>query len=289
VRFVAFLAGWLLALAAQAATPVLDAQGVFYNGAKSTNSLALTMSTTNTNRVIVVQVRPVDGTAPSATVTTMTDVAGFTWHRRSGFSGAMANCFSGNTCFSDDEVWWTCATSTLTNDVITITLSKTVNEVMAAGYGVSGTNSCASPWDANPGLPLVINNTTSLDSPMATAFSPPYSPHALLLMLQGQSVNFGPTTGCLNGSILSTDTVHNTCFTVGGCNVDYNWLTNADWAFGGCGASPSSLTAISSICGHTTTNHAWELIVDALAGDATTSCGPGGGSAVVTPQVEVNE
>ena len=277
----------LLPLSTQAAVPAPDAAGAVFNGATATNSVTVSITTNGANRVVIVHVRPVDSTAPAATVTSVSDGSGLTWKKRWAVANTMAACFSGNACYSDSEVWWACAAAQQTNDTVTANLSKTVNEVMIMGVSYFNTVSCTAPWDANSGLPTILSNTSGVDSSMIISGINTNSTESALMMFSGLSVNpVGPTTGCINGTGLSDVIEHATCFTAGGCNVDYNWITDTSFSQSSCAAA-ASVAAVSSLCGHTVVTHAWEMVMDALAGDVPT-CG-GGGGVTVTPQVEVNE
>jgi hypothetical protein len=111
------------------------------------------LSTTKTNDVIVLHVfNEKAASGAPATVSSITDSPyDLTWNLRSATTSPsmLANFDKTGT---DSEVWWAVATSTLTNDVITVHWGGAFDCDAQVAFGVNGANT-ASPWDTNASLP----------------------------------------------------------------------------------------------------------------------------------------
>ena len=132
-----------------AGTPTLDgtATGQF----TSTTSGTVTLSTTKTNDVIVLLVASEQTTLQ--TVSSVTS-AHLTWTRRGGGN----IFFAGQGCYNNLEVWWAPSTGILTSEVITVTMTGSIDDVAMAAFGVNGAANIASPWDTGT-LPVVTTGS----------------------------------------------------------------------------------------------------------------------------------
>src|SRR5712692_7993391 len=115
------------------------------------SSMAVTLTTLNSNDIIVLAIHSeaLNASGSHAAVASVADTANLTWAKRS--SVALDNAGAGN-AYNDAEMWWAFSSGVLTGDVITITLSKSVDAASVAAWGVNGANTAA-PWDGNASLP----------------------------------------------------------------------------------------------------------------------------------------
>ena len=162
--------------------PVVDGSATGTAGAAAT--LGITLSTTNSNDVIVIQsVAEQNSTSAAPQITSITG-GGLTFVSRSTQFYAAGGA---NTAFYQ-EVWWAAAPTALSSVTFTIHYSATVDNAAATAFGVSGCNT-TSPWDANNSQPSV---TTALiggvNAPITTGASSTTSTNDLLLY-------FGATAG----------------------------------------------------------------------------------------------
>ena len=139
------------------ADPALDetANGLF----SSASSGSVTLSTINPNDIIVVAVFDENVSSPSRTVSSVT-ASGLTFAKRSSITGTGPGQFA--TTWDDMEVWWALASSPLSNEVITVNLSGSIDDASIAAFGVVGANT-SSPWDS--ASPTTNYNTSSSPQP----------------------------------------------------------------------------------------------------------------------------
>ena len=118
-------------------TPLaLDGNG-FANKATSTTSASVTLTTTKTNDVIILDIVQ-NGTA----VSSVSDVAGLNWHQR-----AVAGT-AGQTIYE----YYAIAANALSADVITVNFAGAASYADLNAFGVSGANT-SSPFDSNVSVP----------------------------------------------------------------------------------------------------------------------------------------
>jgi len=144
------------------AAPTLDghATGQF----SSTNSGTVTLTTSNTNDIIVVLI--CNGTTTSSTVAVSSVTAsGLSFTNRSQTLGTIRGTGYGY------EVWWALASGALISKVITVTLASSIDDAALMAFGVNGANTSA-PWDTNGSLTAVTTNPSgSAGLPLAPTFS----------------------------------------------------------------------------------------------------------------------
>lgn len=117
--------------------------------AASSSPQTINITTTSTQDVIVVfaECQP---TTTSCSVSSVSDVAGLTWHTRCG-----APC---DGTFVTMEEWWAYSPNILTADTVTVTYSgSSATRVMQ--FGVHGANT-TTPYDVNVSLPAFGVQTT---------------------------------------------------------------------------------------------------------------------------------
>src|SRR6185437_7679307 len=137
-----------------AATP--DGGGL-QSAAVSANSIALSLTTSKTNDVIIVQIGTRRNLTPHAVVSSISDSAALSWSKRAAVALDVDT-------FNNMEVWWAPSTGMLSGDIITVTLDRTADVIVARPFGVNGT-SLSSPWDANVSLPAMgTGSSTSVPS-----------------------------------------------------------------------------------------------------------------------------
>lgn len=136
------LISWHTASAALA----IDGSSGFYLA--SGTSYNITLSTTNSNDLIVVMSAQ-NGQAISSVTGT-----GLTFTLRTKTTGT-----------NDIEEWTAVASSALSSEVITISYASTATAAVGTAFGVSGTNT-SSPYDSNASIP--VENTTAADPTFST-------------------------------------------------------------------------------------------------------------------------
>lgn len=140
---IAVLLLWLLPIQAWAALALDGTPATAYAGTGST--IALTITTTQSNDVLIFAILPNDGNPASGI-----SGGGLTWTKR---TSTVVCCFPNNI----DE-WWAIAPSPLTGVTITATLSSSTF-YSGALFAISGANT-STPYDVNGSLPVTgIGNT----------------------------------------------------------------------------------------------------------------------------------
>ena len=126
-------------------TPSLDgtATGQWSGSATGT----VTVTTTQVNDVVILLI----GCEQNAALQTVSSVASahLTFARRGGFNGQPG---TGN--YQSFEIWWAPATTVLTSEVVTITLSAATDDAAVVAFAVHGAANIASPWDTGA-LPVI--------------------------------------------------------------------------------------------------------------------------------------
>ena len=119
-----------------------------------TSSGSATLSTTNSNDVIVVVASNENQGGPLRTVAAGGITAtGLSFVKRSGGSISAAP-------YSDAEVWYAVASSSLSGLAITVTLTGATDDATIIAFGISGANT-ATPWDPNVSLPAGATGSTA--------------------------------------------------------------------------------------------------------------------------------
>ena len=139
-----------------AAALAIDGQGVVNGG-------TVYLSTILPNDIIVLDEANDTGNGPNpvATISSISDTYGLTWHERVATSSPAMLGRSGGVVGLDTEVWWAYATSSLSSDAITPTFSGGTVECEALiAFGVAGANT-SNPWDTNGSLPTTAINTSA--------------------------------------------------------------------------------------------------------------------------------
>ncbi len=123
------------------------------------SSGTVTLTTTLANDVIIICIHN-EKSGSAQTVSTVTSTH-LTWARRT--SQAWLNS-GGDASSNNQEIWWATASSALTSEVITVTLSAATDDASMAAFGVNGCPTPSSPWDANGAVPAMAFTTTVTDS-----------------------------------------------------------------------------------------------------------------------------
>jgi hypothetical protein len=166
VFFIGFALGWLALILADYARAALALDGTVA-GANFTTSTTptATLTTPTAGDIIVIQEsNTADNTSPLKTITSISDVAGLTWNKRSSLATASL------TAFFLEEVWWAYSPGALTADVITINLSAASKAGNITAFGIKGflgTSYQTAPWDVNGSLPAFLNGNV-VDDPHVT-------------------------------------------------------------------------------------------------------------------------
>ncbi len=122
----------------------------------------ITLSTTLPNDIIVLDEANETGNGPNpvATISSISDTYGLTWHERTATSSPSMEGVFGFYYGFDTEVWWAYATSSLFSDTISPSFSGgTIDCETLTAFGVAGANT-SNPWDTNSSLPATAINTS---------------------------------------------------------------------------------------------------------------------------------
>jgi len=151
----------------------------------SSTSGSVTLSTTNANDVIIVQVGSETTSSHGGpvydTVSSITDTKGLSWFERSDVQLHPGG--GSQTDWDDEEVWYAISSTKLTSDVITVHMTGTTDDAAIIAFGVSGANTL-SPWDTNPSLPATAKDTFGFGG-TATATVSTTSSNTMLLGFVG--------------------------------------------------------------------------------------------------------
>jgi hypothetical protein len=162
----------------------------------SSNTDQVTLTTANSNNVIVLEEFNETAGGTLATVSSISDRYGLSWHLRSATSTQVL-VSNGDTTPADMEIWYAIATSTLSSDTITMTLNNTTDDGSVIAFGVSGANT-SSPWDGNASVPAQASNVAGSGTASVSGVST-NARNVMLLGLQGngnpQPTGAGPATG----------------------------------------------------------------------------------------------
>lgn len=137
----------------------LGQDGSAYSTATNAQTIAVTLTTADTDDIIVLifgsELNSVTNQG-YITVSSISDTASLTWHRRGG--GTAVN----NGIYRNIEEWYAISTAALTSDVITVTVTGPYSSgyTMLNAFGVSGAN-LSIPFDNNSVLPVVSLKTSS--------------------------------------------------------------------------------------------------------------------------------
>ena len=135
-------------------TNISAIDGASTNKSFGGSSGSVSLTTIQSNDVIVMYIGYEGGLAP--TVSSVTS-AHLTWHRRGGLT--LPSDQNGASDAVDE--WWASASSPLTAESITVTLSGGVDDANLSVFGVSGAANYLSPWDTNVALPATATGTSS--------------------------------------------------------------------------------------------------------------------------------
>lgn len=233
--------------ASSSVTPSVEGTPVTSTFSGGTSS-SITFSTTNANRVAVLVVgMEVNGATLSLTSVTSPHL---TWHKRTGFSNAATR---GST--STVEIWWASVPTTVTSEVVSFTLSATVDDAAVGLFVVKDLADISSPWDPNVGLPVQNGSSSpgtviaavpvfSTTNPNGLAFTASWSSNAtndaaswtaLLNANNGGGANWGFLTMFQQG-FATVQTATTSGLTSGDANLSTRML---DVLTGYRGAAPS--------------------------------------------------
>ncbi len=162
--------------------PALDGSVAVYGTTGSPKTLTLT--TANAGDIIIVGGLCNLGISGFPTgVSSITDVAGLTWHKR-----VDANVPGGAGDFYIFE-YYAVAPSALSSDVITVTFSRATTYLSMAAFGVSGANT-SSPFDPNASIPTQTDGGSN-----AVVSTTDANTFVIGITRQSTNSNPGPGTG----------------------------------------------------------------------------------------------
>jgi hypothetical protein len=151
-------AGWS-DIASDGVNVALDSAFAKSGIASGVGSFTFTGKTGGANRILFVAINT-EKSPGAPTVSSITDSAGLTWHRRKQFQYDGTNLCT--------ETWWAQAPAQLTSlNTVTVTLSGTVDDlsyVSGAFFGAAITSNFASPFDSDASLPATATATSTSPS-----------------------------------------------------------------------------------------------------------------------------
>ena len=146
------------------ATASLAIDGSNSQESGSASSISTTLTTSNTNDLIIAYVSPVEQASNNPPTVSSISGGGLTWHSRE--TGAIQD---GGEYYQNVDEWYAVASSTLSSATITATLSGTANqEVWITVFGISGVNT-ANPFDPNGSVPATDAATNNPSTTMSTS------------------------------------------------------------------------------------------------------------------------
>lgn len=122
------------------------ATGVFSTASSGT----VTLTTSLTNDIVVVAIGFESTIGQGAQTVSSVAASGLTFHQRGAQAYLSPASPNANVQL---EIWWASAASALTSEIITVTLSGTIDNESMVAFGVNGVLNLAAPWDTNASLP----------------------------------------------------------------------------------------------------------------------------------------
>jgi hypothetical protein len=214
----------------------------------ATTSTTLTISTTGTNRIILVFVAT--ETITTARTVSSVSASGLTFAKRSGLG------YTSNTggYLGNMECWWAYAAAQQTNLVITVTISGACDSGCAAACAIAGVTNTTAPWDPNVSLPATnVNNTTTANTSSATGITTRFD-NTIDLFLWSSGVNPPQSLGVPTGH----SNIHSIT-NISGVVHDSQLITEQR-------VNSAVLSAV-TIQASSGTQKNWGVIVDALTAD----------------------
>jgi hypothetical protein len=175
----------------------LSLDGTASNNSFSTaSSGTTTLTTSDSNDVIVVEIFDENTSSPSPSVTSVT-ANGLTFQKRSAISGSGVGQYG--TSVDDMEIWWAISSAPLSSEDIGVNLSETIDDASIVAFGVSGAYT-SNPWDSAG--PVTVHNTGSQE-PGTITLSTNNSPDLLLGFVGYEAQNLPQSAGSF-GSFAAT-------------------------------------------------------------------------------------
>lgn len=142
------------------ASPTVDGSAINQTWPGGTSSATVTLTTTQTNDVILVGVATENNTGALRTVSSISSTSGLAFTQRSH-----ANTPAGAVGI---ETWQAVSSGALTSEVITVTMSGNIDCGLLFAAGIAGTGAPATPNDPNVSLP---SSGTSVSAPVSATYS----------------------------------------------------------------------------------------------------------------------
>jgi hypothetical protein len=132
------------------------------NGTNATGVTSVTTSITTTLTDDILVLRITSEGASAVSVTSISDVAGLTWHKKQAV--ALTGGTSGFTPNLNIEMWWAHSAATLTGDNITANFSSTCDCVNLSVDAFNGCTDFNHPFDGNAQALVTQSNQTGVAS-----------------------------------------------------------------------------------------------------------------------------
>ncbi len=226
--------------------------------ASGTGSDAATLTYTNSAACVMVMKFTTIGVGGYIPITSVTDSAGVTWHRRRQVQ--FQSLFTGNSsvAYFNQEIWWANVTA-IHGSAVTITVNREAGAAAVlegvspkyAIFGVTGSAVPSTPWDVNTNASQSAQYGNN--SGTATTVTTPYaatSASAMILAFMDQITASGGTASSLGSG--------NTQIALNTTGSTFKTTTAAEFLLG---------TGTGSMA-WTTTNVSWVNTTDALTSDS---------------------
>jgi len=207
--------------------------GIAYASSGTHGQPSLTLSTTQPNDVIILQITQdyTHSFAPS-------DAAGLNWVERSSNFPLQANS-------EEVDEWWAVASSPLTSDTINLGESgSSSHNTVAIAYGISGANT-ANPFDSNSGLPYTKSGTSG--TPTITGVSTSNA-NDMIIGLVGYRATSTNQTAASGYTLIASQT----------------FSSSQQWGAAEYQKVTSAQSGISVSWGTSMSSSDWTMIVDAI-------------------------
>jgi hypothetical protein len=241
------------------ASPTKD--GSATGDSHGTSSVAATLTTSNTNDVIILDILYETATNSDTISVSSITASGLTFAQRSTIQVTGNFGFGGHATTVNLDRWWAPSTGALTGETITVNFNKNMDSASLIAYGVSGAANISSPFDSNVSLPATGSATNATPSSISMSFSTTQADD-LLLAAWGSSAS-GSNLGTTDGT---SGTYTNIAVTNEGAGTNYSYIS-CDYS---SKSSPqSSVTASNTTSGVTFGNVL--AMVDAITADSSTT------------------
>lgn len=177
--YIVVILSWLITVqpVLSCTSPVIDGHNTtgFVGGTTTQN---LTLTTTGTNRIVLVHIATTSLTGSDPAISSVSDTAGLVWTRR-GTRQTWTGTGTG-TLTNVNDTFWAFSSGTLTADSISVTWSAAPPADVITVAGISGVTSMSIPFDSNGSLPAYASDSTGAGTAPTVVLSTSHSADLLI-------------------------------------------------------------------------------------------------------------